>query len=51
LCQTPVDENVALAKGGLYRLSRHETVWKIHGCYEGTLQNGSAVRLMIFPSM
>ena len=27
--------DVALAKGGLYRLSRHETVWKIEGCYEG----------------
>jgi protein ImuB len=27
--------DVALAKGGLYRLSRHETVWKVEGCYEG----------------
>jgi protein ImuB len=27
--------DVALAKGGLYRLSRHETVWKIEGCSEG----------------
>jgi protein ImuB len=27
--------DVALAKGGLYRLSRHETIWKIEGCYEG----------------
>jgi protein ImuB len=26
--------DVALAKGGLYRLSRHETIWKIEGCYE-----------------
>ena len=27
--------DVALAKGGLYRLSRHGTIWKIEGCYEG----------------
>jgi protein ImuB len=27
--------DVALAKGGLYRLSRHDTIWKIEGCYEG----------------
>jgi protein ImuB len=27
--------DVALVKGGLYRLSRHESVWKIEGCYEG----------------
>jgi protein ImuB len=27
--------DVALAKGGLYRLSRHATIWKIEGCYEG----------------
>jgi protein ImuB len=27
--------DVALAKGGLYRLSHHETVWKVEGCYEG----------------
>ena len=26
--------DVALAKGGLYRLSRHDTIWKIEGCYE-----------------
>ena len=22
-------------RDGLYRLSRHETIWKIEGCYEG----------------
>jgi protein ImuB len=27
--------DVALAKGGLYRLSRQESVWKVEGCYEG----------------
>ncbi|MGB8467110.1 MAG: hypothetical protein WCE49_19345 [Terrimicrobiaceae bacterium] len=27
--------DVALDKGGLYRLSRRETLWKIEGCYEG----------------
>jgi protein ImuB len=27
--------DVALTKGGLYRLSRHGTIWKIEGCYEG----------------
>ena len=27
--------DVALAKGGLYRLSRRGTIWKIEGCYEG----------------
>ena len=27
--------DVALAKGGLYRLSRREAVWKVEGCYEG----------------
>jgi protein ImuB len=26
--------DVALAKGRLYRLSRHDTIWKIEGCYE-----------------
>jgi hypothetical protein len=26
--------DVALAKGGLYRLSRHDTTWNIEGCYE-----------------
>lgn len=26
--------DVDLAKGGLYRLSRHGTIWKIEGCYE-----------------
>jgi protein ImuB len=27
--------DVALAEGGLYRLSRHEAIWKIEGCYDG----------------
>ena len=27
--------DVALANGGIYRLSRRETTWKIEGCYEG----------------
>jgi hypothetical protein len=27
--------DVALAKGGLYRLSRRETIWKVEGCYDG----------------
>ena len=27
--------DVALAQGGLYRLSHHRTVWKVEGCYEG----------------
>jgi len=27
--------DVALAKGGLYRLSRHGPEWKVEGCYEG----------------
>ena len=27
--------DVALAKGGLYRLSHQGTVWKVEGCYEG----------------
>jgi protein ImuB len=27
--------DVSLAKGGLYRLSRHEAVWKVEGCYDG----------------
>ncbi|MGB7793686.1 MAG: hypothetical protein WBL39_21005 [Terrimicrobiaceae bacterium] len=27
--------DVALGKGGLYRLSHHRTVWKVEGCYEG----------------
>ena len=27
--------DVSLAEGGLYRLSRQETIWQIEGCYEG----------------
>ncbi|HEY5707745.1 MAG TPA: hypothetical protein VIS96_19455 [Terrimicrobiaceae bacterium] len=33
-CWQQEEWDVALATGGLYRLSRHETVWKIEGCYE-----------------
>jgi protein ImuB len=34
-CWQQEEWDVAFAKGGLYRLSRHDTVWKIEGCYEG----------------
>lgn len=34
-CWEQEEWDVALARGGLYRLSRHETIWKIEGCYEG----------------
>ena len=33
-CWEQEEWDVALAKGGLYRLSRHEAVWNIEGCYE-----------------
>jgi protein ImuB len=33
-CWQQEEWDVALAKGGLYRLSRHEATWKIGGCYE-----------------
>ena len=33
-CWQQEEWDVALAKGGLYRLSRHEAVWNIEGCYE-----------------
>ncbi len=33
-CWQQEEWDVALAKGGLYRLSRQDTTWKIEGCYE-----------------
>ena len=32
-CWQHEEWDVALAKGGLYRLSRHNTTWNIEGCY------------------
>jgi protein ImuB len=33
-CWEQEEWDVALAKGGLYRLSHHEANWKIEGCYD-----------------